>query len=1017
MSGTRGRQSEPALRASLWMLGDRGVSLLLGAVMTWHLARYLGVTGYGHYSLALTLVAAFALITDLVSGQVVVREVAARPEEARRVVGTALLLRGVLAIVAVLACAAAAAAAYSAPVRAAILVYSATLLLAPCDAVGSLLQGRLRLRELSLVGIAATLLNLVLLLMAIRHKASLAVIAAVAAAPVAVRSLGTVAVFWRERRTVHRARRIPLQAPRSEATNPITTVFPLSPQVARRLLGASWPLAGALLLTQVPGTLPTLCLAQRPDGGVELGAFAAALRVPLMLGIVPNTVMIALFPLMARAWATSSAEATLVLHRAYAALLALALPIAISCVVLAEEGIQFLYGRQFTGAVAGLKLLALSILLMYPGIVAGNMLVAMGRERVNLVINIGAALLSALSAPPLCRAYGALGAAASVATIYALLGIASMTAVSLLRSRSRAPGLFSCPSGRGGEQGPRALSYEQQKKDCAPSFRAVGWYQRITGCGLVMLGTVVLLRRVDPLAALAGGAVAYALCLWLTGLMPIVLRFPTLESLAPEQDGGAPTVPDRPTLLYRLCRRAEAMLVTVFWHVIYFTYGARYRARRAASAVRIGPGGWDVSCCAPSRRTPHAVRRTQILVLDRDFVGDLICATPALAALRRRFPQATITLAVAPGVAPLFRAHPAVDRVVALEEGLGLRGAFRLFRQLRRLAPQSVVIGLGAVPANAWLGHLAGVLCRAPVRLGEAHGRYHDLLTDPVRRDLSPRHWSRLYLDVLAPLDIEGTAEPLGLVTAPEEREAVAQFLDAMGPLPRPWIGIHAGGRIYRIPDQATPGGLATLSRRWPAERYGLLVRRLLADGGTVFLTGSSEDAPATGRVIQVAREGEINGASDDGAPIHGQALPMDQASEQEPRARLIDTTGRLSLAETAALIERLDVFVSNDTGPMHLAFALDVPSVALFGPTDPRWVGPVEGGQRHRILVPGLPCSPCGGASLVPCRNPAGQECLTAIPVETVYAAVKGLLGSMTCAQRTSRRGEVARCSARESA
>jgi ADP-heptose:LPS heptosyltransferase len=237
-------------------------------------------------------------------------------------------------------------------------------------------------------------------------------------------------------------------------------------------------------------------------------------------------------------------------------------------------------------------------------------------------------------------------------------------------------------------------------------------------------------------------------------------------------------------------------------------------------------------------------------------------------------------------------------------------------------------------------------------------------------RDPTPRHWCRIYLETLKPLRIEGAPDAPRLATGEEARRKVESFLADHTPGPGPWVGVHPGGRIYRIPDPAAPEGVARLSRRWPPDRFAALVRLLLAGGTTVFLTGSDEDAPAARAILADASSG-----------MHA-----------FPPGRLIDTTGRLSLPETAALIERMDAFVSNDTGPMHLAFALDVPTVAIFGPTDPLRAGPLHG-LPHRVLTPGLPCSPCGGEALVPCRNPNGQECLTAISVAEVYGAVKAAL------------------------
>jgi heptosyltransferase-2 len=953
------------LTAALWMLADRAVSLLLGVVMTWHLTRYLGVEGYGYYTLAATIVTAFALIADLAGGQVVVREAAARPERAERVVGTALVLRGLLGVTAMVICCLTTVG-YPAPVRTAILFLSVTLLLAPCEALNALLQARLQLRLLSFIGMAATTLNLLLLLVAIAHDAGLALVTAATAAPVAFRAVATAFLF---RRCAPE-----LGASRAGGRGGIPIPLGADLAVAQRLFLASWPLAVGALLSQVPGGLPTLCLSHQH--GDQLGTFAAASRIPAMLSILPTTVMIALFPLMSRAWAmrnatvASRATVAAVLDRAYAALLALALPITISCVVLAPEAIRILYGGQFAGSVTGLRVIALSLMVMYPGIAAGNMLIAMGRERLGMLITAGGAALSALLTPPAASAFGATGAATAQAFVYTAMGIASLIAVRAVHRPPRAAHR-PCPA-------PSAVS-----------LVSGSWYHRIIGCALVMTGVVLLLRRVDAFAAFALGLTTYLLCLWLTGLIPIILRLPTLEAL--DRGGHAPLA-DQPTLLFRLARRVERQVTDLFWRCVgCITHYAL-------------------------RSTQHAIQGTPrtILVIDTDYIGDAILATPVLAALKRRFPEARLTLGAAPGVAPLLASHPAVDRVVALDTRPGLQRALRLYRDLRRLEkPQDLAIGLSAVPANAWIGHVAGALVRAPRRIGEAHGRFVELLTDAVSRDPGLHHWTSVYHAVLRPLGIDAPPEPPRLATGEDARTGVDRFLAEQGALPRPWIGIHPGGRIYQVPEPSAPGGVALLSRRWPQERFTALVERLLADGGTLFLTGSTDDAPVTSAIkaccAPVLRE-KSRVLRKDGGSSHAERLAdtVTQNAEHGTQHALIDTTGRLSLPETAALIERMDAYVTNDTGPMHLALALDVPTVALFGPTDPRRAGPLPGDGRHQVLAPDLPCSPCGGEALVPCRNPAGQECLTAIPVEAVYQAAKAALGCCVlcsaCCVRTGR-------------
>jgi ADP-heptose:LPS heptosyltransferase len=145
----------------------------------------------------------------------------------------------------------------------------------------------------------------------------------------------------------------------------------------------------------------------------------------------------------------------------------------------------------------------------------------------------------------------------------------------------------------------------------------------------------------------------------------------------------------------------------------------------------------------------------------------------------------------------------------------------------------------------------------------------------------------------------------------------------------------------------------------------GRLQREL---GATIMITGSEADRP-------LAREVAA-------------ALPE----------RAIDLTGRLSVRETLAVIAGLDLFLSPDTGPMHMACAVDTPSVSVFGPSDPvRYFsgGSGEPGSRHVVVRPDLWCSPCNLISKPPaeCVGPEGPECLRAVTVDAVSAVALRVL------------------------
>jgi ADP-heptose:LPS heptosyltransferase len=171
-----------------------------------------------------------------------------------------------------------------------------------------------------------------------------------------------------------------------------------------------------------------------------------------------------------------------------------------------------------------------------------------------------------------------------------------------------------------------------------------------------------------------------------------------------------------------------------------------------------------------------------------------------------------------------------------------------------------------------------------------------------------------------------------------------------LGTNQRPLIGLHvAGGRA---------------SKQWHVDRFAAAARAVArAWGGTIVLTGASADRP----LVDLARRAL------GGVPF-------------------VDASGALDLPTLAALLAELDLFITSDTGPMHLAAAMDTPIVALFGPADPRRYGPLAG--QARVVRVDLWCSPCGRVRLPPerCRGHV-PDCMDGISVNMVVAAANELL------------------------
>jgi ADP-heptose:LPS heptosyltransferase len=157
--------------------------------------------------------------------------------------------------------------------------------------------------------------------------------------------------------------------------------------------------------------------------------------------------------------------------------------------------------------------------------------------------------------------------------------------------------------------------------------------------------------------------------------------------------------------------------------------------------------------------------------------------------------------------------------------------------------------------------------------------------------------------------------------------------------------------------------------KQWEVARWAAVGRRLQEEhGATVLITGGASDRPLAAEVARGLRD------------------------------RPIDLTGRLGVVETLSVIAALDLFLSPDTGPMHMACAVETPSVSVFGPSDPRRYfsgGTGAAGERHVVVRHDLWCAPCNLIRKPPaeCAGDEPPECLREVSVDAVYAAADRLL------------------------
>jgi ADP-heptose:LPS heptosyltransferase len=208
----------------------------------------------------------------------------------------------------------------------------------------------------------------------------------------------------------------------------------------------------------------------------------------------------------------------------------------------------------------------------------------------------------------------------------------------------------------------------------------------------------------------------------------------------------------------------------------------------------------------------------------------------------------------------------------------------------------------------------------------------------------------------------DGSPTARARLALPEEARRAAARLVAGS---RPLIGVHAsGGREVK---------------QWSAERFAEVAARLARDRDAVIvLTGATRDRPLVERVKTLLG----------------------------PAITTVVVAGNDDLVTLAAVLERLDLFITGDTGPMHLAAAVGTPIVAIFGPSDPARYGPLA--AHSRIVRVDLPCSPCNRIRTPPARCVGHvPDCLEAVPVDRVVAAAAALLdtpGRARLASGTSR-------------
>jgi heptosyltransferase-3 len=353
----------------------------------------------------------------------------------------------------------------------------------------------------------------------------------------------------------------------------------------------------------------------------------------------------------------------------------------------------------------------------------------------------------------------------------------------------------------------------------------------------------------------------------------------------------------------------------------------------------------------------------KILLIRLRLIGDVVFTTPAIRALRRAFPDASLTYLVEEQAAPVVRGNPHLSQVMVIGRGRGWRRAIQDLTAAQQLRHErfDIVLDFHGGPRGSWLTWATG----APVRIGyEVAGRrwmYTSAVPRP--RALRPRHSVENQWDLMAQVST-------GLATAPDpiaDRVEMAVDPEADARVARRLQDAGAAEGVRLIVVHVSAGNPF---RRWPAEHFVELAVQLGAADPVrrIILTSGPSEAEAARQIGERARQ-RLGVARRD-TVLGGQEF---------------------TLAELRSLFARAALFVGGDSGPLHVAATTDVPIVGLYGPTLPirsaPWRPPAL--VTEAVELPDVPCRPCDQRYCLP----GDFRCLTWLGPGTVIEAAERAL------------------------
>ncbi len=329
----------------------------------------------------------------------------------------------------------------------------------------------------------------------------------------------------------------------------------------------------------------------------------------------------------------------------------------------------------------------------------------------------------------------------------------------------------------------------------------------------------------------------------------------------------------------------------------------------------------------------------KILIIEPNWLGDILFTTPAIRAIREKNPDAFIACMIPPRCAELLEDNPDINKLILFDERVSHRSVFRkllFIRDLRRLKFDTV-ISFHRSMSRVLIAYLSGI----SRRIGYYRRKRSWLLTDSIEPPVTLPHRVEYFLNIIRAACIDTDNKDYKFNIPEDSVKSAESILEK--------AGIAADDEFFVV----NPGG-NWLAKRWPMQSYARLCKELKAIyGKRIFLTGAVKDK----ELLE-----DITRTSDGSA---------------------INICGKTTLKELAVIMRKAKVVVANDSGPMHIAISQKAPTIALFGPTSPKITGPYGSG-RYIVLQRWHDCA-------IPCYAVCDDyKCMKAITVEDVLEAVE---------------------------